>query len=350
MRLLISVSHPAHVHLFKNLIKSLEKQGDQYQILARHKDKTTDLLDIYGFHYECISTAGTGIPGFVREAATRIIRSHRCIKNFKPDIIVSQMDPTIAIVAKLLDIPYLCLADSEPARFILKSTTRLSELVLTPSSFKLILGKNQYSYNGYKELAYLHPNNFHPDPSVLDELKLTPNDKIIVLRLISWNAHHDIGHRGIKNRNDIISELSLHGNLFISSEGKLEDEYEMFRLKISPDRMHDLLYYSTLLFTDSQTMTTEAAILGTPAIRTNSFVGDDDMGNFIELETKYELIRNFSDENAALIFAKELLKNDNIKDVYENRKRKLLDEKSDLNELLVWIVNNHPDSVKQLLS
>jgi predicted glycosyltransferase len=40
-------------------------------------------------------------------------------------------------------------------------------------------------------------------------------------------------------------------------------------------------------------MTTEAAVLGTPAIRCNSFVGKRDMGNFIELEKKYGLIFNF---------------------------------------------------------
>ena len=42
-----------------------------------------------------------------------------------------------------------------------------------------------------------------------------------------------------------------------------------------------------MVVADTQTIVTEAAVLGTPAIRYNSFAGENDMGNFVELEQKY---------------------------------------------------------------
>jgi len=43
------------------------------------------------------------------------------------------------------------------------------------------------------------------------------------------------------------------------------------------------LYYANVYIGDSQTMATEASVLGTPAIRSNSFAEGSDMSNFREL-------------------------------------------------------------------
>jgi len=53
-----------------------------------------------------------------------------------------------------------------------------------------------------------------------------------------------------------------------------------------------VLAFADLYLGDSQTMATEAALLGTPAIRSNSFVGPNDMTNFKVLEENYSLLRN----------------------------------------------------------
>ena len=47
MKILFDLGHPAHVHYFKNLIKVLEKNGNQIMIIARKKDVTHNLLKIY---------------------------------------------------------------------------------------------------------------------------------------------------------------------------------------------------------------------------------------------------------------------------------------------------------------
>jgi predicted glycosyltransferase len=344
MKILISANHPAHVHLFKNLIWKMESRGHRFLIVARDKDKTIDLLDKYGFKYALIGKAETTPLGYVREMIERTKRFYSIIGGYKPDIVLTQMDPSPAIAAKIWGVPYLCLADSEPAKLILRGTMPFTQAVLTPSCFRTCLGEKHIYYSGYKELAYLHPNVFKPDVSVLKDLGVEMGDPYIVLRFVSWRAHHDIGEQGIQDKTEIVKQLEQHGRVFISSESKLGEGLEKYELKVSPEKIHDVLYYAHLLFCDSQTMTTEAGVLGTPAIRCNSFVGANDMGNFIELENKYRLIYNFSDENMALNFAVSLLEAPDIKEEWSKRQKNLLNDKIDVTAFLLWFVENYPQS------
>ena len=73
------------------------------------------------------------------------------------------------------------------------------------------LGRKQLRYNGQLELAYLHPNYFSPDPSVLDEIGLNEDDTIIFLRFVSWTASHDVGEHGVKRKIDLVNELAKFG-------------------------------------------------------------------------------------------------------------------------------------------
>lgn len=344
MRILISINHPAHVHLFKNLIWRMENKGHHFMIVARQKDKTVELLDKYGFKYILFGTAQTTPLGYIHETIDRVRLFYSTISEFRPDLVLTQMDPSPAIAAKLKGVPYICLADSEPAKLILRSTMPFTQAVLTPSCFRTNLGEKQICYSGYKELAYLHPHVFNPDIAVSKELGLKKDEPYIVLRFVSWSAHHDIGEEGIKNKLKIVKRLENYGKVFISSESKLDKTLGEYELRISSEKIHDVLYYARLLFCDSQTMATEAAILGTPAVRCNSFVGKDDMGNFIELEQKYHLIFNFNDEDEALSCAVSLLETPTLKQEWVNRRKSLLDDKIDVTEFLAWFIENYPQS------
>jgi Uncharacterized protein conserved in archaea len=344
MRILISVNHPAHVHLFKNLIWRMENKGHQFMIVAREKDKTLDLLDKYGFKYTLFGTAQATSLGYVQEAINRMRLFYSAISKFRPDLVLTQMDPSPAIAAKLRGVPYICLADSEHARLILRSTMPFAQAVLTPSCFRTNLGYKQICYSGYKELAYLHPNIFNPEIAVLKELGLRKDDPYTVLRFVSWSAHHDIGKEGIQNKLKIVKRLENYGQVFVSSESKLDKVLGDYELRVSPEMIHDVLYYARLLFCDSGTMATEAAILGTPTIRYNSFVGGDEMGNFIELEQKYHLLYNINDEDDALNRAVSLLETPTLKQEWANRRKSLLDDKIDVTDFLIWFIENYPQS------
>ncbi|MDD5141897.1 DUF354 domain-containing protein [Methanoregula sp.] len=348
MKILISVNHPAHVHLFKNFIWKMQEKGHEFLIVARDKDKTINLLDIYGFKYVLTGKAETTPLGYLKEMIKRTRQFYSLIGKFHPHIILTQMDPSPGLAATLRRVPYICLADSEPAKIILYSTMPLTQAVLTPESFRMNLGKKQIVYAGYKELAYLHPNIFKPDVSILDELGVQNGEPFIILRFVSWGAHHDIGKKGIQDKLELVKKLEKFGRIFISSEATLDENLKKYELTVSSEKMHDVLYYARLFFCDSQTMATEAAILGTPTVRCNSFVGTKDMGNFIELEEKYGLVYNFSDENAAINCAISFLNNPNIKNEWAKKLKILLGDKIDVTAFLVWFIEAYPQSVVEI--
>ena len=95
-------------------------------------------------------------------------------------------------------------------------------------------------------------------------------------------------------------------------------------------------------------MTTEASILGTPAIRCNSFVGKNDMGNFNEIEKKYGLIFNYDDPDKAIDKAVELVQKPNLEEEWKKKREKLLKEKIDVTSFMVWFFENYPASFWKL--
>ena len=88
--------------------------------------------------------------------------------------------------------------------------------------------------------------------------------------------------------------------------------------------MHHVLSFATLFIGDSQTMTAEAAVLGTPAIRFNDFVGK--LSYLEELEHQYQLTFGVKTDNENALFAKvdELLNTDKLKQVFKERQQKML--------------------------
>jgi hypothetical protein len=98
---------------------------------------------------------------------------------------------------------------------------------------------------------------------------------------------------------------------------------------------------------DSQSMTIEAAVLGTPAIRCNTFVGRCSV--IKELEQRYKLTYGFlpHDEIRMLDMIEDLLKVKNLKERWSLRRDAMLEEKIDLT---AWMVPFVEEYVKQRIA
>lgn len=339
---MFNIGHPAHVHMFKNLMWELEKKGHEIMITARSKDVTIDLLRAYNFDFYVVGDNKTTIVDKLLNYLKIVNRMYKVARKFNPDILIGASgDLYVAQVSKLLKKPSIIFEDTELETTVKWFFEPFVTTICTPNSFEKNLNpKKHVKYNGYKELAYLHPNYFVPDPSVLEMLNLSQGDEFILLRFVAWEAGHDLGHRGIslEMKEKIIDNLVKEYKVFISSESELPQKLERYKIRIPPHMIHDVIYYAKMLIGDSQTMTTEAGILGTPAIRCNSFVGERDMSNFIELEEKYRLIYSFKDNHKALKKALELLKNKDINDLWLKKRSKLLNEKEDVTKFMVNLV------------
>jgi len=344
MKLQLTIDHPAHVHFYKNLLWNLEKDEHEVKIVAGEKESTLDLLDFYGFNYEILGKHHSGLS---RKFIDRFIFNYifyKASKTFNPDILTSIGGTIVSHVGKIIRKPSIVFTDTEHAKLGNLLTFPFATTVCTPSCFKKDLGKKQVRYNGYHELAYLHPNYFKPDSSVLDKLNLTKNDKFIILRFVSWGASHDIGQKGldINTKREYIKKLEDYGSVFITSEVKLTKDLERYAIRVSQEKIHDLLYYATMYIGEGATMATEAGILGTPSIYISSLVGT--MGNFDELEKEYGLVYSFKDPQKALERVEGLLHENNLKSKWRVKREKLLKEKIDVTKWMTEFIGGYPES------
>jgi predicted glycosyltransferase len=348
MKLLFDIGHPAHVHLFKYIIKNLEKTHDIKICVRERENIVENLLNFYGLKYENI---GRNVPGLLRKSITMFKNDYNLMKisnRFDPEIFISIASPYSAQVSKLSGKPFIAFIDSEPTRLILSLTIPFTTAVITPISFRKDFGKKHIRLKGYKELAYLHPRWFKPNPDILDMLDVSKNENYILLRFSAFDASHDIGLNGfsLADKRDLVKELEKYARIFISSEIELPQDLKKYVIKIPPHKMHDALYYASLLVGDTGTMVTEAGILGTPAII--SHPQSLKMSNFIELEQKYGLIFNIHEPRMVIEKAVELLQRSDLNQEWEKRRANLLRDKIDVTAFMTWFIEQYPESFTEM--
>lgn len=330
---MFGISHPKHVYMFKNVISWLLENGAEILVLSIKKDVSEALLKNLnipfvhiGDHKKSLFYKSVFYPLFLSQTLKYSLR-------FNPHIFVGQALPNCVHSSVILGKPYLLFEDTEAAKLIHYLTLPFVDTVITPSCYQGEIGKQHVCFNGYYELSYLHPNYFKPDDSVLKYEGLSKGEKYIILRFVSWEATHDIGQKGLsfKNKSMLIKELEKYGKVLITSEAKLPQAFERYKISIPPEKIHHLLYYATMYIGEGGTMASEAAVLGTPSIYINSIK----LGYLMDQEKEYGLTYNFKNIETALPVIKKLLDSPNLKDDWMNKRAKMLDEKIDVTSWMV---------------
>jgi uncharacterized protein len=344
MRVLFDMGHPAHVHLFKNTIAKLKKDGHDIKITARNKEVTQALLTAYGLEYEDRGKIFTGILSKAFGMIRIDFKLFAIAKKFNPDLLIGVSNPYVAHVGTVLRKPVIIFHDTENVPFAGFYIYPFVQAILTPMHFRESLDpKKHIKIKGFKEIAYLHPNYFSPDLHVLEELGVRPQEKFIVVRFVSWDATHDIGQKGISDKIGFVKTLEQYGRVLLSSEGNVPPEMKPYLMNVPPERMHDLLSYAALYVGEGATMATEAAVLGIPSIFVSSLAGR--FGNLIELEETYDLLYSFTEGDAALEKAVEILRNKKSKELWIQKKERLLKDKIDVTGFLVSFIEYFPSSL-----
>ncbi len=122
----------------------------------------------------------------------------------------------------------------------------------------------------------------------------------------------------------IVSVLQAKGSVYLSSEDTLDESLKPFELKINPAEMQDVLADSSMLISDSQSMTMEAAMLGVPSIRFSDFAGR--ISVLEELEHVYNLTFGIPTRSPERFFDKidELLSLPDLKKCFKVAGKKCL--------------------------
>jgi predicted glycosyltransferase len=349
MKIIIDIGHPAHVHYFRNFYSIMKARGNDFLIIARDKEVSHQLLNEYNIPFVTRGKGKKSIIGkllYIFYADRLLIRYAR---KFKPDFFIGFASTYAAHAAKYLNKPCFIFDDTEHAKFELFLYRPFTTCIFTSFCFKKELGKKQIRFDACMELFYLHPNYFSPDKNILKELNLYEGDKYVILRFISWDASHDLGHTGINHsfKRKLIFELSKYAKVFISSEIELSEEFKPFQLKISPNKLHDILAFSSLYVGEGGTTANECACLGVPNILVNSLLNSKTIpGIHLELE-KYGLQILFEKTNDKIIeIACNILNDNESKVKFIRNKDIMLNEKIDVTAFLIWFIENYPESEK----
>jgi hypothetical protein len=292
---------PAHVHLYKHVVNRLQERGHDVRVLVRDYGCTRALAEAYDLPYRVYGECGTSKRSLFLNLPKHYVHIWRHGLEFDPDLIFG-MGAYAAHTGAVTRTPVVLFLDSEPTTLDHAISSPFAEAILTPATFRGDLGENHYEMPGFKESAYLHPDVFEPNPAIRDTLG-AGDDRYAILRLNAFGSHHDVDEGGFSRaeRRELIETLAEHLTVFVSDEGGDANLADLpaREFDLHPARLHDALDEASLLIADTQTMVTEAALLGTPAIRSNSWVGDSDMGNFLELEAR-GLVHNIASFDAVL--------------------------------------------------
>lgn len=350
--ILFIISHPAHFHLFKNTIEALEADGYRTVIVIRPKDVLEQLCINSRMKYVKIKERSrtTGRIGLAISLLQKTWEICRIVRKEKPDLMIGS-DGVISYAGKLFGIPsFDCDEDdAEATPLFAKMFYPFFTGIIVPTICSV--GRwtdKKIGHHSYHELAYLHPNQFTPDRTKVEQYGIDTSKPYTLIRFAQLTAHHDVGIHGINTETAerIIDMLKPHGAIYITSERPLEPQFESYRIHIDPLDMHHVMAFATLYIGDSQTMAAEAGVLGTPFVRLNDFSGR--LAYLNEIEDVYQLGFSHKSNDIEGFFQSinKWLDTPDRKEICALRRQKMLFEKIDYAKFLTWFIESYPDSVK----
>lgn len=350
MNILIDIGHPGHVHLLKNVAVELEKHGHGVFYSVREIPVAKRLMDCYGMRYLDLGKKKDSLWGKAKTVISqdwkvwRFVRKHHIDVGLSSGIVLSHISRISRMKSFNFD------DDDDAAEpLVVKYCHPMTDVVFTPDCIRRKT-KNALYYAGTHELAYLHPNRFSPDEKVLEKAGLEKGERFFIMRFVAFKGHHDVGQEGLslEQKRRLIDLLEPHGRVIITSEREIEPEFEKYRLPVPPEEMHSLMAFASMFLGDSQTMTSEAAVLGVPAIKCNTFAGRLSVPN--ELEQKYGLSYAYLPQDFDKFYnhVKRLLENPDTHAEWQEKRRKFLQDKIDVTAFFTWFVENYPESERMM--
>lgn len=342
MKILIYLGHPAQYHFFKNIVNELKKRHE-IRYLIKTKDILEHLLIGDNVEYKNIlpegrkSTQSGIVWGLIKREIKMLVEAVR----FRPDLMLGA-DPSVAHIGRVLRVQTFTILedDAHVIKDLAKITFPFSSFIIAPTSCDC--GKwssKKISYAGYMKLAYLHPDIFEYTPN--------SHQRTALIRLSNLGAYHDKGIKGFDESllKGIIKRLALGFTVRVSSEKPIGSWIDAYLLKINPRDMHKALIDVSILISDSQSMTMEAAMLGIPSIRYSDFSGR--IGVLDELEHQYRLTTGIKPGNLEKLHLtlENILSIPDLREEYQKRRKEMLRDKINVSKFFTWLINGYPSSI-----
>ena len=208
----------------------------------------------------------------------------------------------VAQVGRFAGVRSVVFYDTENAKLQNILTYPFASKVVVPECYSSwVPPKKAVRYAGFHELAYLHPEYFKRDIQRAAVAGASSSDDTFVIRLVSWQANHDIGETGLAldTVRRLTELLSQRGTVLISSEMPLPDDLIPYQYKGGVNQFHHVLAYSRLVIGESATVASESVMLGTPAI----YIANTSRGYIDQLSDEHGLLWKCEPSRSAEFFA-----------------------------------------------
>jgi uncharacterized protein len=280
LRVWIDITAPAHVLVFRPLIRILRERGADVEVTARSYAQTLELLELHGVEAEIFGRhGGRSRLGKARALTSRLGALRRWAQGRRFDHALAHGSHELTITARRLGVPSSTTFDYEFAWLQHQLGLRAATWVVVPDAIPSerlarygVRPPKLRQYEGLKEEYYLA--DFEPDRSALDTLSLDAERTLVVVRtppdvslyhrrsnplfpqVLEYVGHQD-GLQAVvlprtKEQGDYVRSLQLPA-------------------VVVPDRAVDaqsLIALSDLVVSAGGTMNREAAALGVPVYTT----------------------------------------------------------------------------------
>jgi len=257
---------------------------------------------------------------------------------------------TCAFASFLFRKPCILLDDTEHNAMNHRLYMPFCSAVLTPFYFKDDLSKffggsgKQIYFNAYVEQLYLHSKYYQTSTNVLDELGVEKG-KYVIVRYTSYDAHHDIGVKHLEDefKKSLLQRMEQSCRVLLSLENPTDDDdYNKYLFSIAPEQIHDIEANAKFMLSEGGTMINESFVLGVPCIHINPLMA----GCYEYME------KNFSDRFLHSIDEQTIITKI---DKWLSSETKPIENRKSLEanticptDLLVWFVENYPESMKTM--
>jgi uncharacterized protein len=280
LRVWIDISAPAHVLVFRPLIRILRERGAEVEVTAREYAQTVQLLDLHGIDAAVIGHhGGRSALGKLSTLATRLVALRRWAKGRRFDAALAHGSHHLTLAARALGIRSATTFDYEFATLQHQLGCRAANRVVVPEAIPPerlrrygVRPPKLARYPGLKEEYYLA--DFEPDPAVVDALGVDRSRVVAVIRtppdVALYHRHENPLFPSVLER--LGREEGVHA-VVLPRTDEQRDWIRALALPslILPERAVDaqsLIAFSDLVVSAGGTMNREAVALGVPVYTT----------------------------------------------------------------------------------
>ena len=268
---------PKQMLLAHSLGCRLEDEGYEVIITARDYEYTSSLAELIGAAGKTRIVGGYGetLEDKLRADVERMRLLIDIISRWRPCLLISYPSPSACRVAYGLGIPIVILTDSPHSRIVNRLTLPLANAVIVPEAVGvqpirefLTEDSKVFTFRGVDEVEFLR--GFKPDPKVLGEVGLRPEERYYIVRPPEEKASYYTFSP--PDLDELMDELSERGRIVFFPRYESQRAHVLGRYRgrvIIPGRAVDtrsLYYYAEAVISGGATMAREAALIGTPSI------------------------------------------------------------------------------------